>query len=493
MMNSELTLTTDAAPEPRTTKTRGLKVVLRAVQVRLRFVIVLVIAFLIAGQWETLRNHWGHLTRGLRGDVGPEHAVSTDTEYFCPMDPGVVSQWPSKCGICNMALVRRKVGDAAPLPSGVLARMQFSPYRVQLAGIQTAPVRYEPLARALSLVGSVDAQDLVQCELFDRDRPFVAPGQIAEVQAVGRSQNATFAGKVLKVLPAESDRRPRLVVWVDDPKRLLGPATAVTVNLRRPVADLEPFRSLPAGAPSLRKGDLLVVYVCPEHPEVLATQRGRCPVDGKDALQRQALRENQRVGWWCPMHPEVTGDHAGLECKACGGMKLVPRVVTYRPPGQVPCVPESAVVDTGTRTVVFVERMPGMFDGVEVVLGPRCGDVYPVAQGVEPGQRVAIAGAFLIDAETRLNPSLAASYFGSGRSAGTNPPSPDAIGDSSGLSSEDQALAAKQKICPVTRKPLGSMGPPVRVSVAGKTVLICCDGCEDRLKKSPAKYLSNLP
>ena len=78
-------------------------------------------------------------------------------------------------------------------------------------------------------------------------------------------------------------------------------------------------------------------------------------------------------------------------------------------------VPQSAVVDTGARKVVFVEGMPGMFDGVEVTLGPRCGDFYPVERGLEPGQRIATAGAFLLDAETRLNPSLAASYFGAAR------------------------------------------------------------------------------
>ena len=49
--------------------------------------------------------------------------------------------------------------------------------------------------------------------------------------------------------------------------------------------------------------------------------------------------------------------------------------------GEVLAVPESAVIDTGKRTVVYVERMPGMFDGVEVVLGPRCGGIYPVVRG----------------------------------------------------------------------------------------------------------------
>ena len=112
------------------------------------------------------------------------------------------------------------------------------------------------------------------------------------------------------------------------------------------------------------------------------------------------------------MHPEVTSDRAGAACDRCGGMILRPRVVSFRPAGKVLAIPESAVVDTGTRTVVFVESMPGMFDGVDVILGPRCGDFYPVVRGLESGQNVAISGAFLLDAETRLNPSLAAGYFG---------------------------------------------------------------------------------
>jgi Cu(I)/Ag(I) efflux system membrane fusion protein len=68
-------------------------------------------------------------------------------------------------------------------------------------------------------------------------------------------------------------------------------------------------------------------------------------------------------------------------------------------------VPESAVIDTGTKTVVYVETQPGVFEGRPVMLGPRSGDSYPVLGGLAPGQRVAAAGAFLIDAETRINPS----------------------------------------------------------------------------------------
>ena len=54
---------------------------------------------------------------------------------------------------------------------------------------------------------------------------------------------------------------------------------------------------------------------------------------------------------------------------------------------------------------MYVEVAPGVFEGRAVVLGPRSGDAFPVLDGLAPGDRIAAAGAFLIDAESRLNPS----------------------------------------------------------------------------------------
>ena len=80
-------------------------------------------------------------------------------------------------------------------------------------------------------------------------------------------------------------------------------------------------------------------------------------------------------------------------------------------------MPESAVIDTGSRKVVYVEAEPGVFEGREVVLGPRTGDRFPVLEGLAPGEKVAAAGAFLIDAESRLNPGAAPASPGEARPA----------------------------------------------------------------------------
>lgn len=55
------------------------------------------------------------------------------------------------------------------------------------------------------------------------------------------------------------------------------------------------------------------------------------------------------------------------------------------------------------------------------------------------------------------------------------------------------AAIARQKICPVSGKPLGSMGDPVAVDVDGQRVFVCCSGCVDAVKANPAKYAAGRP
>ncbi|HEV3167041.1 MAG TPA: hypothetical protein VGZ22_23730, partial [Isosphaeraceae bacterium] len=61
----------------------------RIVWVRMRFLAVLVVAFVVVGRWDVLRNYWSTFTRSIGGVENSSQTVSNDTEYFCPMDPGV--------------------------------------------------------------------------------------------------------------------------------------------------------------------------------------------------------------------------------------------------------------------------------------------------------------------------------------------------------------------------------------------------------------------
>jgi Cu(I)/Ag(I) efflux system membrane fusion protein len=69
-------------------------------------------------------------------------------------------------------------------------------------------------------------------------------------------------------------------------------------------------------------------------------------------------------------------------------------------------VPESAVMDTGSRQAVFVDKGEGRFEPREVKLGHRGGGYIEVRQGVADGEPVVVAANFLIDAESNLKAAL---------------------------------------------------------------------------------------
>ena len=72
------------------------------------------------------------------------------------------------------------------------------------------------------------------------------------------------------------------------------------------------------------------------------------------------------------------------------------------PIGEVLAVPETAVIDTGRRTLVFVEMEEGMFMPVQVKLGRKAEGFYEVKHGLKEGQKVVVKGTFLLDSEAQI-------------------------------------------------------------------------------------------
>ncbi len=65
-------------------------------------------------------------------------------------------------------------------------------------------------------------------------------------------------------------------------------------------------------------------------------------------------------------------------------------------------VPDSAVIDSGTRRIVLVQVKEGRFEPREVELGERGENYIEVVKGVREGEQVVVAANFLIDAESNL-------------------------------------------------------------------------------------------
>jgi len=174
-------------------------------------------------------------------------------------------------------------------------------------------------------------------------------------------------------------------------------------------------------------------------------------------------------------------------------------------------VPESSIIDTGSQTIAYREASPGVFEGVLVQLGPKMigHDKVPyfaLLKGLSAGDKIVTAGSFLVDAETRLNPAAGSIYFGAGgggaKSGSTvtsvrpsTPEDPDAKINASlaSLTPADRALAEAQKFCPVlTTSRLGSMGPPVKLTIEGQTAFVCCEACKEQALTKPQETLQRV-
>lgn len=132
-----------------------------------------------------------------------------------------------------------------------------------------------------------------------------------------------------------------------------------------------------------------------------------------DALIKAPISGGEESYYTCPMHPEVISKNPG-ECPECG--MFLQKVEG----GLVLTVPKSAVLDVGTRKIVYIDRGEGKYEPREVKVGPEAEFVvdgkkqrfFPVLKGLAEGDKVVTRANFLIDSQTQLTGGAAGVYGG---------------------------------------------------------------------------------
>jgi RND family efflux transporter MFP subunit len=109
-------------------------------------------------------------------------------------------------------------------------------------------------------------------------------------------------------------------------------------------------------------------------------------------------------------------DNPGLKLKPGMYVDVTPELAT--PEGVV--IPDSAVIDTGVRQVVFVQTAAG-FEPREVKIGSRGEGQALILTGVREGERVAVRANFLLDSESRLRAAVAGMKGSGGHQHGGTP------------------------------------------------------------------------
>jgi RND family efflux transporter MFP subunit len=76
------------------------------------------------------------------------------------------------------------------------------------------------------------------------------------------------------------------------------------------------------------------------------------------------------------------------------------------PMGRQLVIPASAILQSGTRQIAFVDHGDGYLEPREVQLGARAGDDFIVLKGVKEGEKIITSANFLIDSESQLQAAL---------------------------------------------------------------------------------------
>jgi membrane fusion protein, copper/silver efflux system len=135
---------------------------------------------------------------------------------------------------------------------------------------------------------------------------------------------------------------------------------------------------------------------------------------GDEALVTLTYEPERRLrGRITYIYPEVTGQtrtgRARLEVDNLEG-RLKPgqyaNVEIEKDLGEVVVVPDSAVIDTGVRKIVFVRTQEERFEPREVKVGARSDARLAVLSGLAEGEQIVTSANFLIDAESRLRAAV---------------------------------------------------------------------------------------
>jgi multidrug efflux pump subunit AcrA (membrane-fusion protein) len=317
----------------------------------------------------------------------------------------------------------------------------------------------------------------IMADVYEYELPWIYMGQAIEITAQSMP-GKTFSGKVTYIYPFfDADTRTQKVqVAVANLHEELRPGMYVTLRMKPTLAEIY-----------TRGGISDAPYACPMHPWIMSEHATECEICGMDLEPTHsdvtAPESSSETGgkWTCPMHPEVQSDEFG-ECHICG-MDLVEKqpttvdgvqayashthtspvihpnlpmlVFKYVCPdhpdvyatvpgicphdgkpltmtGEVLTVPKTAVIDTGLRKVVFVDRGESGYEQVEVEVGPEAWGTddnsetnrryYPIVSGLTPGDTVVTHGNFLIDSQTQLTGSASGAYGGALGGEESKPP-----------------------------------------------------------------------
>jgi len=404
------------------------------------------------------------------GSIGCSAADPGAARYHCPMHPSYVSDRPGDCPICGMRLVAiepppqpaqavpapaaagaHAAHQPAPVPDAAgLAPIELSADALRLAGVSTARAVKETVSRTIRTVGTVTVDETrvrhvhtkisgwieqlsvnFTGQYVRRGQPLLSiysPELVASQEEFLRAKAAAarFAASDLpevrrggEDLAAAARRRLQLF---DVPEEFIATLDRTgtpqrTVTLLSPVSGFVTAKAtfeghqVEPGMELFTITDLSHVWIEGDFYEydAAAVRLGQ-PARLTLPYDARAVRSS-RVSY---IYPALNAETRTLRVRfdaANPALSLKPgmfaNIELDVARATALTIPDSAVLDTGPRQVVFVDAGAGRFEPREVRLGLRADGKAQVVAGLAEGEAVVVRANFLLDSESRLRAALA--------------------------------------------------------------------------------------
>jgi len=317
------------------------------------------------------------------------HAVAVKYEghletWYCPMHPWIKSDKPGVCPICGMALVpghQHNETHTVKIPGYI--SVEISKQKQQLAGIRTAFVTKNIVIKTIRAAGRVAYDE----DLYKAEVRYVED-YIAYLRLDRRINQGSYT--------------------IQDAKRKLKEEELDLYHMgatEQTITQLQ-TNKFPDHSLLVSHGDGAQIFA-----EVFGEDLGFVDVGQKAIIEVpdyhetfngivtsidpiiDPMSQTARVRIYVDAENDL---HSNMFVNVSMPVELNEAIV----------VPRDAVMDTGLRKIVFIEKDGGQFEPREIQTGWETDDGFEVKAGLKEGETIAVNGNFLLDSESRVQAGL---------------------------------------------------------------------------------------